>query len=362
MNDERMRNALGATLVGLALAVSGTAAAGQISFDGDGHAETPTWSLDGKYLSFEVNRFAGSIDMFMVPIQGEVAAKAPMKLSLPGSGGGPYGGGGGAVVVNSTWHPDRIVVFEGSNQGGDYRLYYAQTTAGNAAEMIPTTQLSGNLTFPAVSPNGMVMGFISNSTGNGDVYTRDTVSGNVAQLTDTRETEAFPQFRKDGKALLFTRKQSGSEDVFLVNVDTEAVTTIASGAGDQTRPNFAGEHVVYFDGARGEGTWDLAVASASGGDQKILARDVRLPTRARPAVSADGQWVAYSHADPTKDNKIVLQRVDGSKTVEVSTSHKACGDPALTSSGGRVLLAYTALPDSGADWRKLHVVDVTDKM
>jgi len=361
MNVQRMLHSIGVTALGLAL-TGGVASAGQISFDGDGHAETPTWSLDGKFLAFEVNRFAGSIDMFMVPIQGDVAGKSPMKLTLPGSGGGPYGGGGGAVVVNSTWHPDRIVVFEGSNQGGDYRLYYAQTTAGNAAEMIPTTDLSGNLTFPAVSPNGMVMGFIANATGNGDVYTRDTTSGKLSQLTDTRETEAFPQFSKDGKNLLFTRKQSGSEDVFLVNVGTEETKSIASGSGDQTRPNFAGDKVVYYDGARGEGIWDLAAANASGGGQTILARDVRLPTRARPAVSADGNWVAYSYADPTKDHKIVLQKVDGSKTVEIPTNHKACGDPALTEAGGRVILAYTALPDSGADWRKLHVLDVTDKL
>jgi len=353
---------IGAVALGLATGAGQAAEAGQISFSGDGHAETPMWSLDGKFLAFEVNRFAGSIDMFMVPIQGEVASKSPVKLSLPGSGGGPYGGGGGAVVVNSTWHPDRIVVFEGSNQGGDYRLYYAQTTAGNAAEMIPTTDLAGNLTFPAVSPNGMVMGFIANATGNGDVYTRDTTSGKLSQLTDTRETEAFPQFSKDGKTLLFTRKQSGSEDVFLVDVTTESTKSLATGSGDQTRPNFAGDKVVYYDGARGEGIWDLATASASGGNQKILARDVRLPTRARPAVSSDGSWVAYSYADPTKDHKVIVQKVDGSKTVEITTSHKACGDPALTEVDGRVMLAYTALPDSGADWRKLHVVDITDKL
>lgn len=361
MNELWKRSALGATILGLTLAAA-PALAGPISFDGDGHAETPTWSLDGKFLSFEVNRFAGSIDMFIVPVSGDVASKAPMKLTLPGAGGGPYGGGGGAVVVNATWHPDRIVVFEGSNAGGDYRLYYAQTTAGNAAEMIPTTELPGNLTFPAVSPNGMIMGFISNKTGNGDVYTRDTTSGALSQLSSTNETEAFPQFSKDGKSLLFTRKQNGSEDVFLVNVDTEATTTIATGAGDQTRPNFAGSKVVYFDGARGEGIWDLATADASGGGQTILARDVRLPTRARPAVSPDGAWVAYSFADPTKDSKVILSKVDGSKTVEISTAHKACGDPALTNVGGRMVLAYTALPDSGADWRKLHLVDVTDKL
>jgi len=34
----------------------------------------------------------------------------------------------------------------------------------------------------------------------------------------------------------------------------------------------------------------------------------------------------------------------------------------LTESNGRVLLAYTGLPGSGAEWRFLTILDVTDKL
>jgi hypothetical protein len=67
-------------------------------------------------------------------------------------------------------------------------------------------------------------------------------------------------------------------------------------------------------------------------------------------------------SDPSMDNIVQLTKVDGSTTVKVTTTFKACGEPALTVQNGRTLLAYTYLPQSGADWRHLFVEDVTDTL
>ena len=87
-----------------------------------------------------------------------------------------------------------------------------------------------------------------------------------------------------------------------------------------------------------------------------------MPLRSRPAVTPNGQWVAYAFDDPTASNKIVISKVDGSKSVDIGTTFTACGEPALTVQNGRTLLAFTALPNSGADWRFLYVMDVTDRL
>ena len=49
----------------VAIMFAGSASAGPVRFAGEGHAETPVWSLDGSHLVFEVNRLAGDIEMFM---------------------------------------------------------------------------------------------------------------------------------------------------------------------------------------------------------------------------------------------------------------------------------------------------------
>jgi Tol biopolymer transport system component len=340
------------------LSFGAAALAAEVKFDGEGHAFHPVWSVDGKFIAFEVNRYAGDVDLFIAQVTGDVA-KNGVKISLPG-GTNPFGGSG-QVVVNPVWHKDGSTVFEGSNQGGQFRIYYRSPTGGLAAELIPTTELPGDLTFPSVSPDGRAMVFVSDQTGAGDIRLRDTQTGKVTQLTQTPVAEMFPMFNADASKLLFTRRNDGGEDVYELAIASRAETPIAGGTGDQTRPAYAADgRLVFFDGARGQDRWD--VVSVLKGTKLTLARDVRLPQRARPALTPDGKWVAFAYNDPTQNSKIVIAKVDGSKTVDIVTPFTACGEPSLTSQNGRVLLAYTALPSSGSDWRFLYVQDVTDKL
>jgi Tol biopolymer transport system component len=353
----RLLRASAATWIAV-FALGAPALAGEVRFAGEGHAYHPVWSIDGKYVAYEVNRYAGDVDLYMSQVNGDIA-KDGVKVTLPG--GGNAFGGSGQVVVNPVWHKDGIAVFEGSNQGGQFRLYYHNPGGGAAAELISTTELDGDLTFPTVAPDGKTMGFISDKTGNGDVRTRDTQSNQLSQLTQTSSAEMFPSFSSDGARMLFTRKADGAEDVFEVTVGTGAEKGLASGNGDQTRPAYAKGHIVFFDGSRGEDNWDL-VSMSDSGTKKTLARGVRLPLRSRPAVSPNGEWVAYTFQDPGQGNKVLLTKVDGSKTVEVTTEFTACGEPAIGVQGDRTLLAFTALPNSGSDWRFLYIKDVSDQL
>ncbi|HHO50909.1 MAG TPA: hypothetical protein ENK18_08570 [Deltaproteobacteria bacterium] len=353
-----MLYSLSSLLFAVGLLASGAARAGEVRFQGDGHAFHPMWSTDGRYLAYEVNRYAGDVDLFISQVSGDIV-KDGVKVALPG-GTGVFSGSG-QVVVNPVWHKDGYVVFEGSNQGGQFRIYYRKDSGGTAAELITTTELPGDLTFPSVSPDGRTMAFVADATGSGDIRTRDTQTNQISQLTNSSPAEMFPSFSKDGSKLLFTRRQDGGEDVFELSVATSTETTLVRGNGDQTRPAYAANQtIVYFDGSRGDDHWDLVSSSASG--QKTLARDVQLPLRARPAVSPDGRWVAFTYSDPEQAGKVLFARVDGSTTVEVQTGFTACGEPAIGQQGDRKFLAFTALPQSGSDWRFLYVMDVSDKI
>ncbi len=347
-------------LVTVGMLASASAQAGQVRFNGDGHVMHPVFSQDGKHVAFEVNRLAGQVDLFMSEVNGAIA-KDGTNVVLPG--GGAFAAGD-QVAANPTWHPQGIIVFEGSNQGGQYRLYFYQPGTGQAAEMIPTTQIPGHLTFPAISTDGSMMGFVAKETGNGDIRTRDSNSGSLAHVTKTHGTESFPMFSNDTSTLLFTRKHADTEDIFTHRLSDGMEKHVVQGPGDQTRPVYAANdgRLLYFDGARGEGQWDLMSVDDSGGDAKRISKGVRLPHRGRPAISSDGKWVAYTADDPQKGSMIMVSTVDGEKTVTINTSHTACGEPALTESNGRIVLAYTALPGSGAEWRFLTLVDITDKL
>jgi Tol biopolymer transport system component len=338
------------------------AEAGKVRF-GDsaepGHVDTPVWSPDGKYVAFEANDLGGGVDMYVAEISGDIA-KDGTKVTLPmGRTGGGVFGGAKHVASNASWHPDGFVVFQGSNQGGEFRLYLYQPRGQAAHEMIQSTQVPGNLTMATMSDDGSKLAFVSSHTGNGDIYIRDSNSGEVKRITSGEGTEAFPTFSSDGSRMLFTRKKNDLDAIFEVDLASGVEREIAAGNGSHTRPTYgANGAVVHFSAERGDSIWDLVVRT--NGVKKVLARDIRLPLRARPTVGSKGQWVAVASDDPSKSDGVMLIKIDGSKTVKVPTSFKGCGDPAISWNGDRMILAYTALPASGSDWRFLQIEDVTD--
>lgn len=338
--------------------LASTALGGEVRFTGEGHAQNPTWSQDGRHLAFEVNNYSDRTDLHVSTVAGDIAQDAK-KVNLPGSG--PFGGG--QVLVNPAWHPDGITVFEGSNAGGQFRLYFFAPGQGGANEMITTAEVPGDITFPALNRDGSLMAFVADRTGNGDINVRDSNTTKIEIKKESESPEMFPQFADDGSKILFTRKQNNSEDVFELSMASGQESPVAGGAHDQTRPVYAsGGRVLFFDNSRVSSEWDLATVAGPGATKKILAKNVRLPARSRPAVSPDGKWVALTYEDPTMSSAVYLMATDGSNTVKIDTAYTACGEPAVGFQNGKPYLAYTALPQSGADFRKLFVTDLAGKI
>lgn len=336
----------------------GHAEAAEVSVPADGHAFNPAWSQDGKWLAFELNQYEGSVDLYVVQVQNGQPVGTPRKVDVPGATSSFAAGG--AMAAGAVWHPQGNLVFEGNSSGSPSRLYFWAPGGQRAAQLLTTSQVGGDLSWPAISRDGKTMVFVSDATGLGDIYTWEQATNAVKATAQSPFSEMAPRFDPTGAQIAFSRKNNGAEDLF-VYADGKPVPRIG-GNGDQTRPTWAdASSVVFFTNERGDEHWDIAQSGAAG-DKKTLARDVRLPLRAAPAVSADGRWVAWGAATPEKSNKIYLTAVDGSKTVEVDTGMVAAGEPSLISAGGKVWLAYTALPSNSATWRQLHVMDVTSRV
>lgn len=355
-----LKSWVGGALVLATLSLAGTAHAGVVKIPGvNAHAQNPTWSLDGKTLAVEMNTMGqDGISMWFIPVGGDIAKVADIKrAALPGSTG-PYGKG--QVVMNPSWHPDGLAVFEGSSAGGKFRLYFAMPSAPTAAQMLDTSMAPGNLQFPVVAPNGSVMGYTSDQFGKGDVMTWDRNTGAIKQRTSTSNaSEVFPQFNNDGSKMLFTRKVDNAEAVFIVDLATGTETQVVAEKGDQTRPTYADGQIVYFTSERGTGKWDLARIDADGSGKQILVTDVRLPERARPAVSPDGKYVAFVYNHPETWDSVRIMPVAGGVIKEIESDFNTCGEPALTKQDGQYVLAYTALPAGDSDWRFLNIVKVS---
>jgi Tol biopolymer transport system component len=337
--------------------MTGTAYAGEVAHSLSGHAQNPVWSPKGKFLAFEVNELSsGSIKLFVAPMRGSIADSS-MTVKLPGMSG-PFATK--QSMVNSTWHPQGLLIFAGSNEEGKYRVYFTQPPKIAAAELITKSLAPGDLSFPAVSGDAKMVAFVSDQSGDGDVRVYDASKGAVVQATDTGGAEVYPAFTADNKHIIYNRKVNMHLDIYKTNLETKESSRLIGGSGDQSRPivTVAGD-VVYFAATSSEGPWNIVKADANGENKQILARGIRLPYSARPAVSPDGKWVAFTYDNPVKANSVYLAAIDGSQVKEIKTDFRACGEPAIGTQDGRIMLAYTAIPSGEADWRMLQVVDIS---
>ncbi|MEL6344523.1 MAG: hypothetical protein AAFV53_15510 [Myxococcota bacterium] len=341
----------------VSLALNSPASAAEVATPSKGHASNPSWSQDGQWLAFELNNYGGKIDLYMVQVANGNALGTPEKLSIPGNQSSFSSGGSVAAAPN--WHPRGVLIFEGTNSSNSSRIYSRAPKGGAPSSLIKFNQVDGDLSWPAISPDGKTIAFISDATGSGDLYLWDFNTNAITQAVSSPFAEMAPRFHANGEKLAYTRKNRGGQDLF--TWEGGSSTPLVGGNGDQTRPVWAGDQVVFFTNERGENQWDIAVSSGPG-QKQIIARGVRLPQRSTPALTPDAQWVVYGVEDTTASMKIMMTRIDGSKTVEVDTGLVACGEPSLVDADGRTYMAFTALPSEGADWRKLHIIDITNQL
>jgi Tol biopolymer transport system component len=340
-----------------ALLTAGSATAAEVRHTAAGHVFNPTWSPDGRWLAFEVNDYEGTNDLYVVELMSGVAKGTPSKAQLPGARSSFSSGG--TVAGAAVWHPQGPLIFEGSNAGGTTRLFLLSPGTQAASELISGSQVKGDLSWPAVSPDGRRVVFVSDVTGAGDIHVWDRGTNSVTRMLTSPFSEMAPAFHAGGERIAYSRKNRGGEDMFVL--EGQSSRPWVGGNGDQSRPRWAGEHIVFFSNERGDDQWDIA-SSVAVGSKATIARGIRLPLRAPPALSPDGQWVAYGVSDPEQSHKIFLSRLDGSKTVRVNTGLVAAGEPSLVEVGGQTFLAFSALPSAGSDWRQLHVINITNQL
>lgn len=347
------------TLLTLALSVP-SAQAVEITWVGGGHASNPQWSPDGTWLAYEVNNNSDKVDLYVVRVQNGNPGQAT-KVVIPGSSSSFSATGG--YAANPNWHPKGPVIFEAANPGGNTRLYYLSPGGGGPAEYLNISQAPGNLAWPTVSPDGVNLAYVSSASGAGDVYLFSSATSKATLTSPSALPENAPRFSPDGKTLVFSRKSQGTEDLYTWTTGSTVEAALKNAPGDQTRPRYAKDKVVYFTNERGDDHWDIAVMPLSPNvPSTTVARDIRLPLRSQPQLTPDGTAVLWTSMAPNTDAIVYVTKLDGSGTKQINTGLTAVGDATVATSGGRTFLAFTALPTSGSDWRQLHVIDVTGQI
>jgi Tol biopolymer transport system component/DNA-binding winged helix-turn-helix (wHTH) protein len=206
------------------------------------------------------------------------------------------------------WTPDGQIVYRSSAGGEGADVWIMKADGSNAKQLTEGARASQGV---AVTPDGRHIIFVSDRAGQFNLWRVDTDASNLRQLT-AGDGEFYPQCTPDGQWVVF---QSGYIDPRLWTVPTEGGEPLQLTKTRATRPAVSpdGQMIAYsyLDVELDPWRWGIGIVSFEGGQR--LKRFDFPPTVFYRSVrwSRDGQSIAFLNS-PGGLSDIWLQPLDGS--------------------------------------------------
>jgi Tol biopolymer transport system component/predicted Ser/Thr protein kinase len=162
----------------------------------------------------------------------------------------------------------------------DYRPYQVTTSAGRERE-------------PAISPDGKLIAYTSDVSGNFDLYVTDVHGNAPLRLTKDRTDVSHPSWFPDGSAIAFSSERNGIPEIWKISPLGGGETLLLSNAQSPAiSPD--GKHIAFCREAT-NGCLRIGVAALSNpSDCRILTGDrEELWHHWDPAWSPDGKQICY---------------------------------------------------------------------
>ena len=206
-----------------------------------------TWISDGKAIIFSSNR-KGMLSLWRKPMpDGE-----PIWLAT----------GHGAIRPTFT---DHHLVFEVWNTDTNiYRLALADSSSV-PVQISPSTRADA---FPQYAPDGHRIVFVSNRSGDRNVWLADGEGNNATQLTFHENTQVFaPAWSPDGRRIAYTVFVDGQADIFVIDQPGADPRRLTENDANEVFPAWSRDgQWIYFGSDRRGGLMDLWKQPAGGGE------------------------------------------------------------------------------------------------
>ena len=257
----------------------GSAAPKQLTFDGRRKQGALAWTADSREIVYSMARQFGGAGLWRVAISGGKPA-APLAGLLQFAGNPSIAKRGNQLAYTESWIDSNIYRYEA---GADGNFREAGKIVGSSREDHS----------PSTSPDGSRLVFVSNRTGQSELWTSRPDGSGQAQLTHLNEFAGSPSWSPDGKQIAF---------------------------------DVVGQHASI---------WVMDASGATAPRRLTTAAEER-----KPFWSPDGAWVYFTSA-LTGTRQIWRIRPDGKESTQIT--HGGADDAHL-SSDGRTLYYRTAGP------------------
>ena len=293
------------------------------------------FSPDGKTLAFVRNFGGASDELFVVSVsKNDNASETQLTFDKTGIIGLTWNADGTKIVyaskttaITSNLHQisirggaSELIVTNGKNvtnpivsADGKMLAFVEGSFKTNILQIERETSVmrrliesSGDDDSPNLSPDARQIAFVSNRTGNGEIWIADASGKNQRQLTnlldsnekrdqsptDAPNSAGSPRFSPDGRFVAYDAQINGNGDIFVVSANGGAARRLTSDSTQEVLPAWSSDgRWIYFASNRG-GDFNLWKIPASGGDAVQVTKQGGFESFVAP----DGKTVFYTKA------------------------------------------------------------------
>jgi Tol biopolymer transport system component len=306
---------------------------------GDG---APAVSPDGDALVFSRDADTPVGELYLLSLSAELKPVGePQQLTRGNRGFG-----------RPTWTPDGHAVvfsFGGLGQQGLWKIA-ASRSEGRTPEPQRLVSLGNNLTDAVISRHGRRLVYAHNlfhwniwrmaapvNRNARNAKSPEKSNDAVLFISSTRD-DSSPQFSPDGKRIAFVSDRSGNAEIWVCGSDGSNALQITSfGGPDVTTPRWSpdGERIAFDSNAAGE--FDVWVVSANGGKTERMT--THPANDGDPSWSRDGRWI-YFDSHRTGQQQVFKIPANGGDAIQVTRDG---GFAPLESPDGKFLYYTKAL-------------------
>ena len=209
----------------------------------------------------------------------------------------------------------------------------------------PAPELLNRVTnaYPAWSPDGRNIAYMSTADGDFDVYVVNPEAGERRQLTDTGARDGTPTWSPDGERIAFQSFRDGHSQIYLMNADGSGQRNLSNNGWHDEHPSWSadGERLLFASNRAATpdapDNVDIFEMRVDGSGVRRITSSPEVETY--PSWSPDGSRVAVRKIMPDGNWEIVVLRADGSDPRVVAPHPAADGWPVWSPDGRRLVFS-----------------------